>query len=174
MIKLEGWVDFIIASLYLIAAMILKISSSDRASTKLRLRLVEANEKTVDVGKGATPGVGETVSGLFDASPLSTFVVDASGAVIYWNPAAERVFGWNRDEMMGQRLPFAPNGPLRNKKAQEIDAAVWSAPLRALNGSVCGTFTIAADAAALRSAGLDSASLTAKTPVLVQTELVQH
>ena len=42
--KLDGWVDFLIASMYFIAALILKVSSSERVSTNARLRLVVANE----------------------------------------------------------------------------------------------------------------------------------
>src|SRR5690349_872645 len=71
---LDGWVDFVIAGTYLLAGFILKYSGSDRANTKVRLRLVEANEKTMDVGRsGSTP---ETTHAVFDASPLATFAVD--------------------------------------------------------------------------------------------------
>jgi len=154
--KLDGWVDFIIAALYLIAAMILKASSSERASTKARLRLVEANEKTVEPGKMGVASALEP-SAVFDASPLATFAQDSSGIVIYWNSAAERLFGWNRDEIIGQRLPSAAAGPLRNKQGREIEAAVWNAPIRPSSGTVRGTLTIAADSSAVRAAGLEVA-----------------
>lgn len=151
--KLDGWVDFIIAALYLIAAMILKASSSERASTKARLRLVEANEKTVETGKMGVASALEP-SAVFDASPLATFARDSSGIVIYWNSAAERLFGWNRDEIIGQRLPSAA-GPLRDKQGREIEAAVWNAPIRPASGTVRGTLTIAADSSVLRAVGLE-------------------
>jgi PAS domain-containing protein len=147
--KLDGWVDFIIASLYLFAAMILKASSSDRASTKVRLRLVEANEKTMELGKlGVASALEPSI--VFDGSPLATFV-------IYWNSAAERLFGWNRDEIIGQRLPYTGACPLLDKQGREIEAAVWHAPIRPPNGPVRGTLTIVADSSALRAAGLDVA-----------------
>jgi PAS domain-containing protein len=155
--KLDGWVDFIIASLYLIAAWILKASSSDRASTKVRLRLVEANEKTMEPGKVGMASVPETTA-VFDASPLATFAQDSNGMVIYWNSAAERLFGWNREEILGQRLPYAATGPLRNKQGREIEAAIWNAPIRPSSGTVRGTLTIAADNSALRAAGLEVAN----------------
>ena len=158
--KLDGWVDFIIATLYLIAAWILRASSSDRASTKVRLRLVEANEKTVELGKMGVASTPET-STVFDASPLATFAQDSSGIVIYWNSAAERLFGWNRDEILGQRLPYAATGPLLNKQGREIEAAIWNAPIRSASGPVRGTLTIAADSAALRAVGLEVAHLAA-------------
>ena len=150
--QLNGWVDFIIAGTYLLAGLILKYSGSDRANTKVRLRLVEANEKTMDVGRGAsTP---ETTHAVFDASPLATFAVDTKGVVIYWNGAAERLLGWKREQMLGQRLPFDGKGPLRNSRGNEIEAAIWTAPINSPNGSPRGTLTIAAGSIALRDAGL--------------------
>ena len=158
--QLDGWVDFIIAGTYLIAGMILKLSSSDRASTKVRLRLVEANEKTMEVGRGgATP---ETTHAVFDASPLATFAVDTKGLVIYWNAAAERLLGWKREQMLGQRLPFSGSGPLRNNRGHDTEAAIWTAQINSPNGSPRGTLTVAAGSAALRDAGL-SASIPPKS-----------
>jgi len=152
--KLEGWVDFIIAFLYLIAALILKVSSVDRANTKVRLRLVEANEKTMDMVKGATPSALETTAWA-DASPLATFAVDLNDTVIYWNAAAERLLGWSRDEILGHPLPQGDGGVLVTRKGREIEAAIWTAPVRLQNGSVRGTLTVAADSAALRAAGFE-------------------
>lgn len=150
--QLDGWVDFVIAGTYLIAALILKHSGSDRANTKVRLRLVEANEKTVDVGRAAsTP---ETTHAVFDASPLATLAVDTKGVVIYWNGAAERLLGWKREQMLGQRLPFEGKGPLRNNRGHDIEAAIWTAPINLPNGSLRGTLIIAAGSVALRDAGL--------------------
>ena len=151
--QLDGWVDFIIAGTYLIAAFILKHSGSDRASTKVRLRLVEANEKTMELGRsaGSTP---ETTHAVFDASPLATFAVDTKGLVIYWNGAAERLMGWKREQVLGQRLPFSNSGPLQNSRGHEIEAAIWTAPINSPNGSPRGMLTIAAGAVALREAGL--------------------
>jgi PAS domain-containing protein len=158
--QLDGWVDFIIAGTYLLAGLILKYSGSDRANTKVRLRLVEANEKTMEVGRAAsTP---ETTHAVFDSSPLATFAVDTKGVVIYWNGAAERLLGWKREQMLGQRLPFDGKGPLRNSRGHDIEAAIWTAPINSPNGSPRGTLTIAAGSIALRDAGL-SPNLPSKT-----------
>ncbi len=167
--KLEGWVDFVIATTYLLAAMILKLSSSDRASTKVRLRLVEANEKTADVVKGVAGPNPEPATIIFDASPLATFAVDGNGSVVYWNSAAELLLGWRREELLGQRLPFAGTGPLRNKKGHKVEAAVWNAPFRSSNVPQRGTLTIAAGRSALRDAGINTESLLAK-PELVANQ----
>jgi len=152
--EMNGWVDFIIASLYLIAALILKVSSVDRATTKVRLRLVEANEKTMDLCKGSAPSALETASVWSDASPLATFAVDMNGMVIYWNTAAERLLGWTRDEIVGHPLVQTQSGLLLNRKGHEIEAAIWTAPLRLPNGTLRGTLTVAADGPALRAAGM--------------------
>jgi PAS domain-containing protein len=149
---LDGWVDFVIAGTYLMACLILKYSGSDRANTKVRLRLVEANEKTMDVGRSVS--APETTHAVFDASPLATFAVDTKGVVIYWNGSAERLLGWRREQILGQQLPFVGRGPLRNNRGHDIDAAIWTAPINSPNGSPRGTLTIAAGSIALRDAGL--------------------
>jgi PAS domain-containing protein len=149
---LDGWVDFIIAGTYLIACLILKHSGSDRSNTKVRLRLVEANEKTMDVGRSAS--APETTHAVFDASPLATFAVDNKDLVIYWNGASEKLLGWKREQILGQRLPFERRGPLRNSRGHDVEAAIWNAPINSPNGSPRGTLIIAAGSVALRDAGL--------------------
>jgi PAS domain-containing protein len=149
--QLDGWVDFLIASMYFIAALILKISGNERATTHVKLRLVEANEKTVEPGKVAGMGATEPVN-LMDASPLAAFAVDLNGMVSYWNAAAEHLLGWNRDEVLGQPPPSAIKGPIRNKLGKEIGAAVWTAPIRASNGAMRGTLTMVAEEAVVREA----------------------
>jgi PAS domain-containing protein len=158
--RLDGWVDFLIASMYLIAALILKVSSSERASTQVRLRLVEANEKTSEPGKGAVIVPPEPVN-LLDSSPLAAFAVDIAGTVVYWNAAAERLMGWKRDEVLGQPPPCGTT-TLRNKQGQAFGAAVWTAPVRTPSGATRGTLIMAAEESTVREA------LTAKAELAVQ------
>src|SRR5512143_1718736 len=40
--------------------------------------------------------------------PCRIVTFDPEGIVTIWNPAAERAFGWSRDEALGMRLPFVP------------------------------------------------------------------
>ncbi len=42
------------------------------------------------------------------SSPLAIVVLDRNGAVLLWNPAAERIFGWTEAEVLGQPNPVAP------------------------------------------------------------------
>ena len=50
-----------------------------------------------------------TLQTLIQASPLAIITLDADGRVTMWNPAAERMFGWNKQEVLGQYLPFVPD-----------------------------------------------------------------
>ena len=158
----DGWVDFLIASLYLIAVMMLKLSSMDRARTRVRLRLVEANEKSIEIGKTVTAMAPDLAYLLFDASPLATFATDNDQLVIYWNPAAEDLLGWTRDQVLGQRLPFVLGGPLINKRGRTVDAALWSAPIFSASGLRRATLMIAASSTVLRTAGLANVALDIK------------
>ncbi|HLD47363.1 MAG TPA: PAS domain S-box protein, partial [Desulfobaccales bacterium] len=45
---------------------------------------------------------------LVQASPLGIIGLDLEGRVISWNPAAERLYGWSQNEVMGQALPTIP------------------------------------------------------------------
>jgi PAS domain S-box-containing protein len=47
---------------------------------------------------------------LVQASPLAIIAVDLKGRVISWNPAAERMFGWRQEEVLGRPLPTIPPG----------------------------------------------------------------
>ncbi len=46
------------------------------------------------------------VDAIFQASPLPIFALDSDSRVKVWNPAAERIFGWSEEEILGQRLPM--------------------------------------------------------------------
>jgi hypothetical protein len=166
--RVDGWVDLVSACLYLAAAVIIRISSTDRAATKMQLRLVEADEKPVDLTKGPIAAVPDLAHPLVDASPLATFAIDLHGTVIYWNAAAESLTGWTRDELVGQQLPFAHGGPIMSKHGGPVEAAVWMTPLRTANGAPRGTLVVAAGIVALRDAGLSAPDPTAKVQLALQ------
>jgi PAS domain S-box-containing protein len=48
----------------------------------------------------------ETLRTLIQASPLGIVGVDPSGNVTMWNRAAEIIFGWSEEELLGGPLPF--------------------------------------------------------------------
>lgn len=158
--SLEGWVDLMSSCLYLLAAFILKTSSIDRAATKVHLRLVEADlvetkDKAAEMTSAVRAAVPELGHPLVDSSPLAIFATDSQGITAYWNPAAENLLGWTRHEVVGHELPFDLHGPLEAKNGSIIEAAVWTSPIRSLNGQPAGTLIIAAGKGALHQAGVE-------------------
>jgi PAS domain S-box-containing protein len=102
------------------------------------------------------------------SSPLAIWAVDLDGNVTFWNPAAERIFGWTEADTLGQRLPVIPEGDWpeyqewltrfangevlsgverkrRRKDGTEIDVLLWTAPLFAGDGSIRGAIAIDSD-----------------------------
>ena len=45
---------------------------------------------------------------IVDTSPLAMVTTDKSGVVTLWNKAAEQIFGWRADEMVGSELAYFP------------------------------------------------------------------
>jgi PAS domain-containing protein len=165
---LEGWVDFISACLYLLAALILKTSSVDRAATRVHLRLMEAGEKPIDLASGGMASGTELHHPLADASPLAMFAIDLHGVVTYSNPAAEMLTGWTRSELVGHHLPFDAGGPIQSKNGRPIECAVWTAPIRTPHGPPRGKVIIAAGSTALRDAGLKWSSTSASPAIALR------
>ena len=54
---------------------------------------------------------------VFESSPLAIMEVDLETRVIRWNRAAERIFGWTRDEMLGK--PGVPLVPASHRAEHE-------------------------------------------------------
>lgn len=50
----------------------------------------------------------ETLKAIIDVSPLAIVLVDMEGKIQLWNPAAEHIFGWKVEEIIGQRNPIVP------------------------------------------------------------------
>jgi diguanylate cyclase (GGDEF)-like protein/PAS domain S-box-containing protein len=103
----------------------------------------------------------ENLQELLDASPAAIIAVDEAGAVLHWNPAAERIFGWTADEVAGRQLPtltpeteadfhsrvaemFAGHTPepcevvRQRKDGSLVELSLWNAPLRSATGAIKG------------------------------------
>ena len=110
----------------------------------------------------------QTLEAVVEAAPLAIWVANADGTVRMWNPAAERTFGWRRDEVIGRPPPVAPldegdasraflerplkGEPLvavevqrRRKDGSPVDISVSTAPLRDVSGGIIGVVALAAD-----------------------------
>jgi PAS domain S-box-containing protein len=110
----------------------------------------------------------ERIRSLVEASPLAIIEYDRDGAVRFWNPAAQRLYGWTSGDVEGRHPPFtASEGAVtfnelfqrvlagdqvhnvvrnrRRKDGQAVQVSVSMAPLRGPGGDVVG----------VSSAGLD-------------------
>jgi PAS domain S-box-containing protein len=102
------------------------------------------------------------------SSPLAIWALDREGSVMFWNPAAERIFGWTEQEVIHRPLPNIPEDQLEEhrewlerflggeslagversrlrKDGSRIDVSIWTAPLRDARGRISGTITIDSD-----------------------------
>jgi len=109
-----------------------------------------------------------TFESLIETSPLPIVALDSRGLVQIWNRAAEELFGWMREEVMGRPPPYVP--PEEEGDALEIQRAAMGgqvlrgreirrarkdgspvhlalslAPLRDAAGDMAGSITILAD-----------------------------
>ncbi len=50
----------------------------------------------------------ETLQRLAEVSPAAVVVIDPDGAVRLWSRAAERIFGWSAEEILGRPIPIVP------------------------------------------------------------------
>ena len=47
---------------------------------------------------------------LIDYSPVSIIKFSAGGDILLWNAAAEKMYGWTAEEVLGKQLPTVPSG----------------------------------------------------------------
>ena len=50
----------------------------------------------------------QTLEAMVAAAPVPIVVIDPDTTVRLWNKAAEKVFGWRAEEVLGQRIPIIP------------------------------------------------------------------
>ena len=80
-----------------------------RSTHRLR-KALDAAESEIAARNAAEASLARTsslLSALVDGSPLATQAFTLDRTVTIWNPAAERIFGWTADEIIGQPLPPA-------------------------------------------------------------------
>ena len=98
-------------------------------------------------------------------SPLAIVSLDEQAQVLRWNPAAERMFGWSKEEVLGRELPYVPPGieqeadalwekglagllqqgiemRRQHKDGRLIDISLWPAISRDRNGRITSIFGI--------------------------------
>jgi len=110
----------------------------------------------------------QTLQSLIETSPLAIIAVDSEMIVTTWNPAAERIFGWSEQEVIGRPYPIVPESATselddamqvmrlggisagvvtqrRRKDGSLVDVRISSAAQRDVRGEVNRVVTIIAD-----------------------------
>jgi PAS domain S-box-containing protein len=66
----------------------------------------------------------ERLRAVIDSAPVGILEVDLQSRVIRWNSAAERIFGWSREEIVGRPVPIVP--PAKRAEFENVLATVRS------------------------------------------------
>jgi PAS domain S-box-containing protein len=64
----------------------------------------------------ATPATAGFLNTIVETSPVAIYATDLDGNITLWNPAAERIFGFTRQQAIGRRAPFVPAGKKEEAK----------------------------------------------------------
>ncbi len=105
---------------------------------------------------------------VFESSPFAMYVRDHKGLIKHWNLAAETLFGWREEEVLGKKLLTVPANKLKEsddlrlrilngesilqfetqrlkRDGSLIDLSTTATPLRHPSGEIDGFLTIAID-----------------------------
>src|SRR5437899_5729503 len=114
----------------------------------------------------------EHLAAVIQSSPLAIYTLDPASTVLTWNRAAEALYGWQAEEVIGRPLPtighdVEDHGRLRDrvlrgealrgvevsrrrKDGTSVNVSLSVAPLHDAAGRVTGILSIAADVTELR------------------------
>jgi PAS domain S-box-containing protein len=110
----------------------------------------------------------EALQALVQASPVAIIVLDAEGLVRLWNPAAQSVFGWSEEEVLGLPLPYVSEDTLEEhhelrervlrgdafaevevrrvrKDGSPVDLSISTSPLRDAGGRITRIMSVNID-----------------------------
>ena len=111
----------------------------------------------------------EMLGNLIATSPLGIISLDRDGHVLLWNEAAEAMYGWRADEVLGGPLPTVPPDDWpeltrdleaqfadrsqhhgteiarRRRDGTPITIALWTSPLRDADGEIVANVSLQAD-----------------------------
>lgn len=97
--------------------------SYDPLEKKFSPDMERAKDKILAAGAEVPRGdVNFMLEAIIASSPLAIIVADNTNYVRIWNPAAEQMFGWREEEVVGKLLPVVPDGKFT--EFADIHAAV--------------------------------------------------
>ncbi|SPE31607.1 PAS sensor protein [Candidatus Sulfopaludibacter sp. SbA6] len=130
----------------------------------------KVDQRTADLGAANEElrQANEVRQAVVQSSPLAIWAVDLEGKVTFWNPAAQRIFGWTQEEVIGGLPPIIPADEQEEqrewlerfrrgeslaaaersrlkKDGSRIDIVIWTAPLRDAGGRIRGVIAIDSD-----------------------------
>ena len=135
----------------------------EQAESELRARVAEQQRLETEVRQAE-----ERLRAIMDVAPVAMVRVDRERRVQFWNRAAERMFGWKAEEVLGRPYPLV--GPeadeeadrlfregfdgrtldgveirRRHRDGQAVDLRMWNATVRDEAGEVAGLVGVFAD-----------------------------
>ncbi len=113
-------------------------------------------------------GSKSALRAMIQASPLAMIAISREGKVTMWNPAAQRIFGWSEEEVLGRLPPFVPEGKWtefralhdrrlkgenvsglelhrQRKDGTAILVRLWTVPTRGVTGQIDGVLGLLED-----------------------------
>ncbi len=115
-----------------------------------------------------------TLGAIFEASPVAILALNRDGRVAQFSPAAERLFGYRADEVVGKIYPVVPQGEKagfeqivaqimrgdtfvgesvrQRKDGSRFDALISTAPLRDEAGGIVGLVGVVQDVTEVKKA----------------------
>jgi PAS domain S-box-containing protein/putative nucleotidyltransferase with HDIG domain len=100
---------------------------ADRTSPEPRLKGIEILERhnqrlinKLEQKVTELEAVNARLHPLIEDSPLAIVALDDAQHVTIWNPAAQRLFGWERDEVLGGSVPLGSDALSLGRIAEEL------------------------------------------------------
>lgn len=79
----------------------------------------ELRERSAELAK-----TSKTLEAVVEAAPVPIVALDRAGRVDRWNRAAERTFGWNAEEVLGEELPLLPDDGDEHEAFEDVFESV--------------------------------------------------
>lgn len=142
-----------------------KVTHADADGTPARIAGICIDVTRQKASEAALRGATARLRAIIRASPLPVISMDLQGRVNDWNPAAERMTGWKRREVLGRCNPMLPAPPddrddelfarlrqgetiegvvvrRRRRDGTFIDLSKWASPLEGDDGTIQGFVAI--------------------------------
>jgi PAS domain S-box-containing protein len=160
---------FYAAGLVLILLIVIFLWSwSLRRQVRARTMALTEEVQHRQTAEEALRDANQKLRALIESSPIAIMTLDLEGRIAMWNPAAERIFGWTDQEVLGRVPPSVPKSRLEEfytglqrtlqgevlldfetervtRHGSLIDVSISTAALYDASGRIYGYLSLAAD-----------------------------